>query len=296
MSSRALLFATLALLPAMAGQAATEIHSLTGVIEGHQPGGVTIDLIGNVYVADFADTVWKITPEGEREVLTTGLYGSSGNVIDNEGNLLQSSYYGDFITRVDRQGHARSFATHGLSGPVGLAIDRQSGEVFVANCRGNSIGKVDANGMVSTFATSDLLRCPNGIASDGKGNLYVVNFRDNKMLKIESSGAVTLFATVSTQGLGHVCFKEKGARFYVTAYATHEIYEVTLQGKVKRILGNGQRGMVDGDASKARLSFPNGIACSPWYPKLYINESIGESESSLPRRTIVRQIDLEAQP
>src|SRR6266480_3251832 len=27
-------------------------------------GGVTIDLVGNIYVADFGDVVWKITPEG----------------------------------------------------------------------------------------------------------------------------------------------------------------------------------------------------------------------------------------
>ena len=289
-----LAFALVLLLTATAN-AETEIHSLTGVIEGHQVGGVTIDLIGNIYVADFADDVWKITPEGDRQLFATGLYGSSGNVIDHEGNLLQSSYYGDTITRIDRKGNAKPFVTAagGLSGPVGLAINAKTGDVYAANCRGNSIVKISSDGTVSPFATSALFHCPNGVTFDRDGNLYVVDFSDNKMFKVGPSGSVAPFATVSSKGLGHVCFKDD--RLYVAAYHTHEIYEITLKGGVKRILGNGERGMVDGGPDKARLSFPNGIGCDPWYPRLYVNESLGESESSLPRRTIVRKIDLEPQ-
>ncbi len=89
---------------AVSARAETEIRSLTGVIDGHSTGGVTTDLVGNVYVADFGDFVWKITPEGERHVFASGLYGPSGNAIDNEGNLLQSNFYGDSITKIDRKG------------------------------------------------------------------------------------------------------------------------------------------------------------------------------------------------
>ena len=52
-------------------------------------------------MADFGDSVWKITPEGKRQVFAAGLYGASGNAIDNEGNLLQASFYGDSITKID---------------------------------------------------------------------------------------------------------------------------------------------------------------------------------------------------
>jgi len=267
------------------------IRSLTGVIEGHQVGGVTIDLVGNVYVADFGDFVWKITPEGERHEFASGFYGASGNAIDKDGNLLQSNFYGDSITKVDRKGQSKPFATSGLSGPVGIAIDRKTDDVYVANCRSNSIAKIAADSSLSTFAKSDLLNCPNGMAFDGQGNLYVVNFRNNKMLKIDPKGVVKPFATVSEKGLGHLCFKQD--RFYVAAYESHEIYEVLLNGTVKRILGNGERGIVDGAGAKARLSFPNGIACDPWARRLYINEYANDSPESLPRRTIVREIGLE---
>jgi hypothetical protein len=73
--------------------AQVEIRVLTGTVEGHEVGGVTIDMIGNVYVADFGDIVWKVTPEGQRTTFVSGLYGTSGNAIDNQGHLLQASFW-----------------------------------------------------------------------------------------------------------------------------------------------------------------------------------------------------------
>src|SRR5213080_2367322 len=291
--SRALLFVFGLLFVAVSAHAETKIHALTKVIEGHSTGGVTVDALGNIYVADFGEIVWKITPEGKRDIFASGLYGASGNAIDHEGNLLQSNFYGDSITKIDRKGQAQPFATTGLSGPVGIAINKETGDVFVANCRGNSIAKIAKDGTVSSFATSDLFNCPNGISFDGEGNLYVVNYRDNKMLKIDSQGAVVLFTTISSKGLGHLCFNQKD-RFYVTASQSHEIYEVMLDGTARRILGNGERGIVDGAGANARLSFPNGIAYSLYGPRLYINEFVNESASALPRRAIIREIVLEA--
>src|SRR6266699_3932090 len=249
--SRALLSVFVLLFLAVSAHAETKIHALTKVIEGHSTGGVTVDALGNIYVADFGEIVWKITPEGKRDIFASGLYGASGNAIDHEGNLLQSNFYGDSITKIDRKGQAQP------------------------------------------FATSDLFNCPNGISFDGEGNLYVVNYRDNKMLKIDSQGAVVLFTTISSKGLGHLCFNQKD-RFYVTASQSHEIYEVMLDGTARRILGNGQRGIVDGADKKARLSFPNGIVKHPWSQRLYINEFVNETPSSLPRRAIVREIILAA--
>jgi hypothetical protein len=107
---------------------------------------------------------------------------------------------------------------------------------------------------------------------------------------VDSRGVVAPFATVSEKGLGHLCFKDD--HFYVTAFQSHAVYEVSADGVVKRVLGNGERGIVDGTAAKARLSFPNGIACHPWAKRLYINEYVSESASSLPRRTIIREISL----
>src|SRR5215471_6701711 len=167
-----LLFLSAVLFAPVPAASQVAIRSLTGVIEGHQVGGVTIDLVGNIYVADFGDVVWKITPEGERHEYASGFYGASGNAIDNQGNLLQASFYGDSITKVDRLGQTTPFVSSGLHGPVGIAIDRKTGDVYVANCVGNSISKITTDRTVTPFATSELFKCPNGIAFDGTGNLY----------------------------------------------------------------------------------------------------------------------------
>jgi DNA-binding beta-propeller fold protein YncE len=285
-------FAWWALLLAGPANAQVAIRSLTGVIEGHEVGGVTIDMIGNVYAADFGDVVWRITPEGERREFVSGLYGASGNVIDNRGNLLQTSFYGDVITKVDRRGEARTWVEKGLSRPAGIAIHRQTDTVYVTNCRDNTVVKVAPDGTVSQFARSELFNCPYGIALDRAGAVYTVNYRDNRMMKIDAAGAVSQFATVSGKGLAHLCFKDD--RFYVTAFWSHEIYEVTLEGRAKRILGTGEHSIVDGTAESARLSFPMGIACHPWAPRLYVNEDANESGAVLPRRSIIRVITLRA--
>jgi DNA-binding beta-propeller fold protein YncE len=269
---------------------AQSIHPLTDIMQGHQVGGVAIDAVGNLYVADFGDLVWKIPPEGQPHVFAQGFYGSSGNAVDHQGNLFQSSYYGDFITKIDRTGHATLFAESGLQGPVGIAFDPATSDLYVANCGGNTIARIGHDGVASTFARDDLLKCPNGIAFDSAGMLYVVNYRDNHMLRIDRNGNVSLFASVSKKGLGHVCFKKD--RFFVTAFESHEIYEVKLNGAVRRILGTGQRGIVNGSGNDVRLSYPNGIACDPWGPHLYINEFDNDSDEGSPRRAIVRQIDL----
>jgi DNA-binding beta-propeller fold protein YncE len=156
---------------AVSAGAQTGIRSLTEVIDGHSVGGVTVDLVGNVYVADFGDIVWKITPDGERHVFASGLYGASGNAIDSGGNLLQSNYYGDSVTRIDRHGQAKPFVTGGLSGPVGIVVNKQTGDLYVANCRGNSISKVAPDGTVSSFAQSELFKCPNGLSFDRDGEI-----------------------------------------------------------------------------------------------------------------------------
>jgi hypothetical protein len=66
MATAAALFLSSAVLGAQ-----VEIRSLTGTIEGHEVGGVTIDMIGNVYAADFGD-----------------------NAIDSQGNLLRARMRG----------------------------------------------------------------------------------------------------------------------------------------------------------------------------------------------------------
>ena len=253
-----------------------------------QLGGVTVDRLGFIYVANFRDGVWRVAPDGEAMRLTGSLYGSSGNAVDARGNLLQANFFANTIDRVDRQGRVERLIDQGLSGPVGIALRPSSGEFLVANCRSNSIARAKTDGSVSVFARSELFKCPNGVAIGPRDELYVVNFSDNKMLKVTSQGQVSLFAEVSEKRLGHLAFYND--RFYVTAFHSHEIYQVSLSGQVTLLAGTGQRGTRQGPARQALLSYPNGIAVHRFGRRIYFNEFLHADLQAVPPKSMVRQI------
>lgn len=254
-------------------------------------GGVTIDRLGFLYVANFRDAVWRVDPDGGVVALSRGLYGSSGNAIDLRGDLLQANFYANTITRIRRTGEIETFAARGLSGPVGLAVDAE-GFVFVCNCNGNTLSKVAPEGVVEPFADSDRFACPNGITFADDGNLYVTNFNHHDLLRVTPSGEVDVFTTVpGGAGNAHIAFS-KGF-FYVTKIIANQIVKVSMDGDVIPLAGNGEGGHQDGDALTASVNRPNGIAVSPTGDRLYINTLVGAYNDPSQRSQIrMRTVDL----
>src|ERR1043165_2313402 len=117
---------------------AQSIHAISPVLEGHSVGGVAIDAIGNLFVADFAESVFKVSPEGQLQPFAAGMYGTSGNAIDTDGNLLQSNYYGHSVVKLDRNGSVTATYTKGLKGPVGVAVAPHEDVAFIADCQSNT--------------------------------------------------------------------------------------------------------------------------------------------------------------
>ena len=256
-------------------------------------GGVAVDRAGMIYVADFRETVWKVTPDGQASVFATGFYGASGNAIDSRGNLFQSNFYGNYISKVDRFGEHVTFADSGLSGPVGIVIDADD-NLYVTNCTANALSKVTTHGVVSTFAESELFRCPNGITRDPQGNTYVVNFSDEAILKVTPDGEVSGFAALPGGGNGHVTFAR--GNLYATSFQGHRIYKVSLAGDVTLLAGTGAAGGQDGLALEATFSFPNGIATTTGGGRLYVNDFINRFPPTveLPPQplSVIRQVKL----
>ncbi len=256
-------------------------------------GGVTVDRAGMIYVADFRETVWKVTPDGQASVFATGFYGASGNAIDSRGNLFQSNFYGNYISKVDRFGEHVTFADSGLSGPVGIVIDADD-NLYVTNCSANALSKVTKHGVISTFAESGLFRCPNGITRDPQGNTYVVNFSNGALLKVTPDGEVSGFATLPGGGNGHVTFAR--GNLYATSFRGNRIYKVSLAGEVTLLAGTGAAGGQDGLALEATFTFPNGIATTTGGGRLYVNDFINRFPPTVEQPpqplSVVRQIKL----
>ena len=256
-----------------------------------QLGGVTVDALGFVYVANFRDAVWRISPEGSVEVLARSLYGSSGNAIDSRGDLLQANFFGHTIDRISRTGEVTRLVEEGLQGPVGIAVGEE-GLLFVCNCGGNYVATVDPEGTVRRLAEGDLFACPNGITLGPDGALYVTNFNHHDLVRIDpDSGEASRFATVpGGAGNAHIAFS-KGF-FYVTKILTHRLVKVSMEGEVFPVAGSGAEGHDDGAGPEATFSYPNGIAVSPSGDVLYLNTVVGEYQGSRPSTISLRTVEL----
>ncbi len=267
--------------------ASVEVTTVTDTLPG-AVGGLTVDRLRYVYVADFGERVWKVSPFGEVTELATGLYGASGNAVDSHGTLFQANFFGNTISRISRDGMTETFAT-GLNGPVGISID-SANNLYVCNCAGNSIAKITSDGTVSEFAAGDHFNCPNGITRDADDNLYVVNFSDGRLLKIAPDGQVTKLAIIPGGGNGHVAFA--AGELYVTGFRSNRVYRVTLDGDVTTVAGTGAFSATDGPGPQATFATPNGIAYDAVRDRLYTNDYLipFSQRRFVPPRSVVRQI------
>jgi serine/threonine protein kinase, bacterial len=189
------------------------------------PSGITVDLNGNIYLADWAkDLVRKISPGG----IVTDLAGN-GNPGSKDGQGPTSSFYL----------------------PEGIAVDAK-GDVFVADTYNNMIRKINPNGVVATFAgkkekgsrdgrgpAASFLH-PAGLAIDKNENLYVADVGNNKIRKITPDGDVTTFAGTGMRGsangqVGTATFYrpfgvavDKGGNVYVADYQNNLVRKIGL--------------------------------------------------------------------
>lgn len=225
-----------------------------------QLGGVTVDRLGYIYVSNFLDAVWKISPQGKVKLLTDGLYGSSGNAIDAKGNLYQANFFAHSIVKIDRYGVVHPFLEEGLNGPVGMILDAAN-NLYVCNFNENNILKVTPDKQISVFAEGPLFNGPNGMTIDNEGNLYVVNFNNNQVIKITPGGQASVFAdTKGTDGNAHIVYYNN--RFFVTKIKSNQLFQINVEGTVKPLPGT--------------FAAPNGIGVDTRTGVLYVNNVKGQ--------------------
>ncbi len=260
-----------------------KVETLTSAFSGS--GGVKLDTLGNVYIADFGrsldnganGTIISIFNKKDGlKVFARGFQGASGNAFDSQGNLFQSNISGNFVSKVTPDGQVTTFTASGITCPVGVAIDKED-NLYVCNCcgtQGNTIRKVTPNGTSTLFASSSLFSCPNGITFDDEGMLYVSNFGNGRVLTIDPNGRVSTLATVPGGNNGHLTYSAAHDALFVASHGSSKIYKLTKGGQLSEIAGSGVRGNRDGDASMATFSRPNGIAMTPDGDTLYVNSSV----------------------
>jgi DNA-binding beta-propeller fold protein YncE len=159
--------------------------------------------------------------------------------VDNDGNILVADYGNARVRSITVDGTATTLAddNDGLSEPWGIAVDKNTGLVYVADRSTNLIKKINlSSGNITTYAGSTYA----GDGHDDGTNLTDVQFDQPHGL------AVDAFSNV-----------------YVTDRWFCLVREIVNAGYVFPIGGNANSGYVNGSGSDAVFYFPDGIAVEP---------------------------------
>ena len=201
------------------------------------PLGVSVDVHGNIYIADAGNNLIRLIGQGGQVstfagTLNTGtstnlspFNNPSGVAVDGNGNVFVANYLNSTIMKITPSGVVSTYAgvdtvKGSNNGPApsatfyypnSVAVDA-AGNVYVSDGVNNLIRKITPDGTVSTLAGSGLagsadstgtkasFNYPAGLAVDAAGNVYVADSNNNLIRKITPAGVVSTVAGSGLQG------------------------------------------------------------------------------------------------
>ncbi|MGJ7500456.1 NHL repeat-containing protein [Variovorax sp. ZT5P49] len=240
----------------LAGSDAPGSNNGTGTAASfNRPAALTVDVSGNVYVADDVNKlIRKITPAGV--VSTLAGSGAAGMA---DGPAAIASFFG----------------------PSAIAVDNASGNVYVGD--DNKVRKITPAGVVSTFAggnpdwvngtgTAAGFNGATGFAVDASGNIYVADQYSSLIRKITPAAVVTTFAGSGNYGSANGPASTASFRYptgvavdtsgnvYVADSNNNMIRKITPAGIVSTLAGSGAAGSANGIGVAASFNRPQGVA------------------------------------
>ncbi len=176
------------------------------------PTSIAIDRDGTMYVSSrFEGNVYRLAPDGSAEPFATDLGVACGLTFDADGTLYVGDRSGT-IFKVDRTGHARTFATLPPSvAAFHLAVgpDRTLYATAPTLSSYDAIYRIDRDGTVNAAYTG--FGRPQGLAFDASGALFVVDALagNSGLYRVGKSGPPEL--VLAGPGLVGVAFDPRGA-------------------------------------------------------------------------------------
>lgn len=221
---------------------------------------------------------------------------ASGVAVDDKGNVYVADTENQRIRKITKEGMVSTLAGSSASGdadgkkdaarfnyPSGVAVDNK-GNVYVADKDNHRIRKITKEGVVSTLAGSGApgdangkkgtasFNLPSGVAVDSQDNVYVADLGNHRIRKITSEGQVSTLAgsgkgrfadgqetAASFNGPSGVAVDGEGYVYVADRY-NHRIRQITPEGKVTTLAGNGAASYVNGRGTAASFDSPDGVA------------------------------------
>jgi sugar lactone lactonase YvrE len=182
----------------------------------HNPSGVCVDMLGNVFIADLINNrIRKIV-------------GGIISTIAGGGTCASGSFCGD----------SAAATAAALYAPMGVTVDA-SGNIYIADTGNDRVRMVAASsGSIFTIvgtghigfsgdggqATSAQLYSPYGVVVDGNGNLYVADNLNNRIREVEAG--IEIIETIAGNGIGSYA----GDNGIATAASLYNPYSIALDG------------------------------------------------------------------
>ncbi len=283
------------LLLTLIGLLSIHIYSYSQLVEtvaGPFPrinNGLALRNDGCIFASDLFGTsfngnsIHKINPDGTSSLFANGLSQPAGLAFDPNGILFVAEFSGNEISMIDQQGTVSLFAS-GLNQPADLVFDSDT-NLYVSNYGNGSISKITQGGSLSDFVTG--LNQPVGIAIDENNTLYSANLADGIIYEIDSQGNKDSLTIIPDLPIGFMTYSS--GNLYITSTGGNRIYRLDLSNNTTSIFaGSGTQGTLDGIASAAQFTNPDGIVANTSGDTLYVSEN----NSNLLRRIILNSVAL----
>ncbi|TZF86380.1 T9SS type A sorting domain-containing protein (plasmid) [Pedobacter sp. BS3] len=266
----------------LAGQTSPgSADGIGGAASFTNPFGVTVDNLGNVYVADYNNQkIRKITPSGIVSTLagsgTIGLAEGIGSaasfkypvdvITDNIGNLYVADG-NNKIRKITITGY-----TINPELPGGLSLNAATGVISgtpsaVSPATNYIITAYNQAGNSSDTLNIEIINTPPHIAYPDVQN-YIKNQIITPIAPVNTGGPVpaTTYGETSTitisgdvsrpQGIAI----DKSGNVYIADRAYHRIRKITPQETISTLAGSGTAGFADGSSATAMFNNPSDIA------------------------------------
>ena len=202
-----------------------------------------------------------------------------------------------------------------LHHPRGVAVDPNTGDLYIADYINNEIERVTPGGALSILAgtgsygaptpgpaTKSALGNPAGVAVNSAGDVYIADPYNNEVEEVTPKGHLSIVAGTGaggapTPGLATrsklhepygVAADPNTGDLYISDYDNSEIEKVTPQGRLSIIAGTGTYGApTPGPATSSPLGNPSDVAVDPTNGNVYIADPFNdEVEQVTPQGTL----------